>query len=90
MDSILFLIVGGVIGWLASLAMRTDAQQGIILNVIVGIAGSAAAGWLIAPAIGIPSMTQGGGFDLGTLGVSLAGAILLLAIYNLVFRGRLR
>ena len=51
---IVWLIVGGVVGWLASLIMRTDAQQGIFLNIIVGIVGAALGGWLISPLLGVP------------------------------------
>lgn len=49
MNIIIWLIVGGIIGWIASMIMRTDAQQGMILNVVVGIVGSVLGGWLIAP-----------------------------------------
>ena len=49
LDFIVWLIVGGIIGWLASLIMKTDAQQGILLNVVVGIIGAFIGGWLIAP-----------------------------------------
>jgi uncharacterized membrane protein YeaQ/YmgE (transglycosylase-associated protein family) len=52
MGLIITLIVGGVIGWLASIVMRTDGQQGIILNVIVGIVGAILAGYIITPFIG--------------------------------------
>jgi uncharacterized membrane protein YeaQ/YmgE (transglycosylase-associated protein family) len=52
MNLIIWLIIGGIIGWLASIVMRTDGQQGIILNVVVGIVGSWIGGWLIAPLIG--------------------------------------
>ena len=52
MNFIIWLIVGGIIGWLASMIMKTDGQQGIILNVIVGIVGSFLGGWLIAPLLG--------------------------------------
>jgi uncharacterized membrane protein YeaQ/YmgE (transglycosylase-associated protein family) len=82
---IIWLIVGGVIGWVASLLMRTDGQQGILLNVIVGIIGAALAGWFITPLVGIGTINQGS-FSLGSLIVSLLGAILLLVIVNLVRR----
>jgi uncharacterized membrane protein YeaQ/YmgE (transglycosylase-associated protein family) len=55
---IVWLIVGGVVGWIASMIMRTDAQQGIVLNVVVGIIGAALAGWLLAPLIGVGSITR--------------------------------
>lgn len=83
---VIWLIVGGVIGWVASLIMRTDAQQGLILNVVVGIIGAALAGWLISPLVGIPSINQGA-FSIGALVVSLVGAVVLLAVVNLFRRG---
>jgi uncharacterized membrane protein YeaQ/YmgE (transglycosylase-associated protein family) len=90
MNTVIFLIVGGVIGWMASMIMRTDAQQGVILNIIVGIVGSALGGLLLAPLLGIPSLTQGGGLNLASLGVSLGGTIIVLAVWNLFQRGRIR
>ena len=89
MDFIIWLIVGGIVGWLASLLMRTDARQGIFLNVIVGIVGAALAGFFISPMIGLPTINQGS-FSIGSLLVSLVGAVILLAIVNLFRRGRVR
>ena len=86
---IIWLIVGGVIGWVASLIMRTDGQQGIFLNVIVGIIGAAIGGWFISPMVGVGTINQGA-FSLGGLIVSLIGAVILLAIVNLVRRGSAR
>lgn len=83
---IVWLVIGGVVGWIASMIMRTDAQQGLFLNVIVGIAGAALAGWLLSPIFGVGSINQGD-FSLGALVVSLLGAVILLAIVNLVRRG---
>ncbi len=85
---ILWLIVGGIVGWLASLVMRTDAQQGLILNIVVGIIGAALAGWIISPMVGVPSINDQ--FSIASLIVSLVGAIILLAIVNLFRRGRVR
>ena len=85
---IIWLIVGGIIGWLASLIMKTDAQQGILLNVVVGIIGAFIGGWLIAPLIG--GSTGTGGFDIMGFIAALIGAIILLAIVNLFRRGRVR
>jgi uncharacterized membrane protein YeaQ/YmgE (transglycosylase-associated protein family) len=89
MDFIIWLIVGGIVGWLASLLMRTDARQGIFLNVIVGIVGAALAGFFISPRIGLPTINQGS-FSIGSLLVSLVGAVILLAIVNLFRRGTVR
>ena len=83
-----WLIVGGVVGWLASIVMRTDAQQGILLNVVVGIVGALLAGFIVSPMLGIGTINQG--ISIATFLVSLVGAIILLAIVNLFRRGRVR
>ncbi len=83
MGIIIWLIVGGIVGWLASLIMRRDAQQGILLNIIVGIIGAVLAGWIF-----------GGGINeaitIRTFLFSIIGAVILLAIVNLFTRGRVR
>lgn len=89
MNIIIMLIVGGLIGWIASMIMRTNAQQGIILNIVVGIVGALLAGLLLAPLFGTGSITQGD-FSLSGLLISLVGAIILLAIVNLFRRGAVR
>lgn len=86
---IIWLIIGGLIGWVASMLMRTDGQQGMFLNVIVGVVGAALGGWLISPLVGVPTINQGA-FSAGALVVSLTGAVILLAIVNLVRRGTAR
>lgn len=82
---IIWIIVGGIVGWLASLIMRTDAQQGVLLNIVVGIVGAFIANLLFS----------GGSINQAPLSVSafiisLIGAVILLAIVNLVRRGRVR
>ncbi len=89
MGLIITLIVGGILGWLASILMRTDAQQGILLNIVVGIVGALLGGFLLGGLIGGGSITSGA-FDLRSLLVSFLGAVLLLAIVNLFRRGRMR
>lgn len=83
MGIIIWLIIGGVVGWLASIIMRRDAQQGIILNIVVGIVGSMIAGFLF-----------GGGINdvitFRTFIFSLIGAVILLAIVNLFTRKSVR
>lgn len=86
---IAIIIVGGVLGWLASIIMKTDAQQGILLNVVVGIVGAILGGLVLAPFIGGGSITDGN-FSLPSLLVSLLGAVVLLAIVNLFRRGSVR
>jgi uncharacterized membrane protein YeaQ/YmgE (transglycosylase-associated protein family) len=88
MGILVWLIVGGVVGWLASLIMRTDGQQGILLNVVVGIVGALLAGFVVSPMLGIGTINDG--ISLATFLVSLVGAIILLAIVNLFRRGRVR
>lgn len=85
MGLIIWLIIGGVIGWLASIIMRTDAQQGIFLNIVVGVVGAFIGGLLFT----------GGSINNAPLTiysflVSLLGAVVLLAIVNLFRRGRVR
>ena len=85
MNFIIWLIVGGLIGWVASLIMKTDAQQGMILNVVVGIVGAFLGGWLISPLIGVGTINQNN-FSVPAMLVSLAGAVVLLAIVRMVRR----
>ena len=89
MGIIVLLIVGGLIGWVASMIMRTDAQQGIILNVVVGIVGAVLAGFIVTPLIGGAPITSGA-ISIQSVLVSLLGAVVLLAIINLVRRGTVR
>jgi uncharacterized membrane protein YeaQ/YmgE (transglycosylase-associated protein family) len=86
MNFIIWIVVGGILGWLASLIMRTDAQQGLLLNIVVGIIGALLGGWLLAPLFGTGTINQND-FSIGSLLVSLLGAIILLAIVNLFRRG---
>ncbi len=89
MGIILWLVIGGVVGWLASIVMRRDASQGIILNIVVGIVGSMLGGWLIGPLIGAPSINSGV-VSVASLFVSFLGAVILLAIVNLLTRRSVR
>ncbi len=86
---LVWIIVGGLLGWIASMIMRTDAQQGPLLNIIVGIVGSLLAGWIITPLLGGATINQGD-FSLSGLLISLLGAVVLLAIVNLFRRGSVR
>lgn len=89
MNLIILLIVGGILGWVASLIMRTDGQQGIILNVVVGIVGAILAGFLLNPLIGGGNIMSGD-LSMSAILVSLLGAVVLLAIVNLFRRGSVR
>jgi uncharacterized membrane protein YeaQ/YmgE (transglycosylase-associated protein family) len=74
MDLIISLIIGGVVGWLASIIMKTDAQMGIIANIIVGIVGSFLGFW-VAGLLGI-----GAGNQIVHWLIALGGAVLLIVI----------
>lgn len=87
MNFLIWLMVGGIIGWLASMIMRTNAQQGIVLNIVVGIVGAFVAGWFLTPLFGIGTINQNN-FSIPAMLVSLIGAVILLAIVNLLRRGR--
>ena len=89
MNFILWIIIGGILGWIASIIMHTNAQQGLMLNIVVGIIGALVAGFLLTPLFGIDTINQSN-FSLSSLLVSLLGAIILLAIVNLFRRGTVR
>jgi uncharacterized membrane protein YeaQ/YmgE (transglycosylase-associated protein family) len=89
MNIIIWLVVGGLIGWVASMIMRTNRRQGILLNVVVGIVGAVLGGWFLSPLFGASTINQNN-FSVPSLFVSLLGAVALLAIVNLFRRGALR
>ena len=83
---IVWLIVGAIIGWIASRIMGTNGQQGLLLDIVVGVVGAFVAGWFITPLVGVGTINQND-FSLPALMVSLLGAIILLAVVNLFRRG---
>jgi uncharacterized membrane protein YeaQ/YmgE (transglycosylase-associated protein family) len=87
MNLILWLVIGGLLGWVASMIMGTNARQGIILNVVVGIVGAFLGGLLLAPLFGTGTINQSD-FSIGSLLVSLLGAVILLAVVNFFRRRR--
>lgn len=89
MDFIIAIVMGGVIGWLASIVMKTDAQQGIFLNIVVGCIGSILGRFLLGGFLGGGHL-RGDAFDPMTLLTAFLGAVILLGIVNLVRRGRVR
>ena len=89
MTFILWLIIGCILGWLASIVMKTNDRQGIILNVVVGIVGAFLGGLLLAPLFHTGTINQGD-FTMGSLLVSFLGALILLAIVNFFRRRRVR
>lgn len=89
MNFIIWIIVGAVIGWLASILMRTNSQQGLLLDIVVGIIGAFLAGYFLSPIFGVGTINQND-FSAPALLVSLGGAVILLAVVNLFRRGRVR
>jgi uncharacterized membrane protein YeaQ/YmgE (transglycosylase-associated protein family) len=82
---IIWLVAGAAVGWVASMLMHTNAQQGTILNIVVGVIGAMIGGFLF----GSSTINQNV-FNVTALLVSLVGAVVLLAVVNLVQRGRVR
>jgi len=89
MNFIIWIVIGGIIGWLASMVMKTNAQQGIFLNIVVGIVGAFLGGWLLSPLFGTGTINSDN-FSLASLLVSFLGAVILLGIVNLLRRGKMR
>ena len=85
LNVIVWLVIGGALGWLASQIMKTDNQQGILLNVVVGIEAAILAGWQVSPLLGAGTIHQAH-FSLASLAVSLSGALIALAVVNLLRR----
>jgi len=87
MNFIVWLIAGAVVGWVASNIMRTNRRQGVVMDVVVGIVGAFVAGYFLSPVFGIATINQRD-FSLPSLLLSLGGAVVLLAIVNVLRRGR--
>ena len=88
MGIVIWLVIGGIVGWLASIIMKRDGSQGILMNVVVGIVGALLGGFLISPLVGVGTINDG--VSIGSILVSLVGAVILLAIVNLFKRGTVR
>lgn len=84
MNILIYLVAAAVIGWLASEIMKDRAS--LLINIVVGIVGAFLAGFLISPLVGVPPISVGGAFSIGTLLVSLVGAIIVIAIVHLLRR----
>lgn len=82
---IIWIIVGALIGWVASMMMGTNARQGTLIDIVVGIVGAFLAGLLLTPLFGTGTINQGD-FSLPSVLVSLLGAVILLAIVKLFQR----
>jgi uncharacterized membrane protein YeaQ/YmgE (transglycosylase-associated protein family) len=88
MNLIIYLIAGAIVGYVASLIMHTNSQQGLLLDIVVGIVGAFLAGYFISPLLGVGTINDA--ITIPTLLVSLLGAIVLLAIYKMIAGRRAR
>jgi uncharacterized membrane protein YeaQ/YmgE (transglycosylase-associated protein family) len=79
---IIWIIAGALVGWVASLIMRTNRRQGLIADIVVGIVGAFLAGYFLSPLFGVSTINEGN-FSIPALLVSLGGAIILLVISKL-------
>jgi uncharacterized membrane protein YeaQ/YmgE (transglycosylase-associated protein family) len=87
MNIIIYLIAGAIVGYIASRIMRTNSQQGLLLDIVVGVVGAFVAGWFLSPIFGVGTINNA--VTLPTMLVTLGGAILLLFVVNLFRRGGL-
>jgi uncharacterized membrane protein YeaQ/YmgE (transglycosylase-associated protein family) len=78
-DFIIWLILGAIVGWLASLLMHTDGEQGTFIDIVVGVVGAFLAGLLLTPLFGVSTINEGN-FSFPGVVMSLLGAMILLAI----------
>lgn len=88
MNLIIWLVIGGLLGWIASLFLQASSKVEFLRNVLVGIVGAVAAGTFIAPAVGVPPVTDA--INIGALLISLLGGILLLGAVHLATKARHR
>jgi uncharacterized membrane protein YeaQ/YmgE (transglycosylase-associated protein family) len=88
MNIIIYLIAGAIVGYIASRIMGTNSQQGLLLDIVVGVIGAFVAGWFLSPIFGVGTINDA--VTLPTMLVTLGGAILLLFVVNLFRRGGLR
>jgi uncharacterized membrane protein YeaQ/YmgE (transglycosylase-associated protein family) len=84
LNLILALLIGSIIGWLASLLMKTDAQQGTLLNIVIGVVGSVLGSWLFGDVLGIGGARSAGAFSLIGLLWAVLGACVLIFLLKLV------
>jgi uncharacterized membrane protein YeaQ/YmgE (transglycosylase-associated protein family) len=82
MGILLWIVFGALVGWIASLIMKTDGQQGALLNIVVGIIGAAVGGWIMSM-MGESGVT---GFNVYSFIVAIIGAIVLIAIVKALRR----
>ena len=82
MNIIIYLIAGAIVGYIASRIMKTSGQQGLLLGIVVGVAGAFLAGYFISPLLGIGTINDA--ITLPTMLVTLLGSVILLWIFKMV------
>jgi uncharacterized membrane protein YeaQ/YmgE (transglycosylase-associated protein family) len=82
MGIILYIIFGALVGWIASIIMGRNAEQGAVGNIVVGILGAFLGGWIMS----LFGSAGVNGFNIRSFLVALLGAVILLSVYNLVRR----
>lgn len=80
MEILLWIVFGALVGWVASIIMKTDGQQGILLNIVVGIVGAVVGGWLM----GFIGASGVSGFNLYSFGVALIGALVFVGVAKML------
>jgi uncharacterized membrane protein YeaQ/YmgE (transglycosylase-associated protein family) len=86
MNLIIYLIAGAIVGYIASRIMHTNSQQGLVLDIVVGVVGAFVAGYFLSPLFGVGTINDA--ITIPTMLVSLLGSIILLAVVNFFQRGR--
>ncbi|MCE2945739.1 MAG: GlsB/YeaQ/YmgE family stress response membrane protein [bacterium] len=89
MGFIAWLVVGGLVGWIASLIMNTDQEQGLLLNMVVGVVGAVIGGWVLSPLLGVSTINQSS-FSFASIVVSVLGAVILLGLIRMLRESRSR
>jgi len=89
MSFIIWILVGALVGWIASLIMKTDAQQGTILNIVIGILGAFLGGYLISPLVGVSTINQNA-LSIPSILVSIVGAVIVILIWKLISKASSR
>jgi uncharacterized membrane protein YeaQ/YmgE (transglycosylase-associated protein family) len=84
MNLIIYLIAGAIVGYIASRIMHTNSQQGLVLDIVVGVVGAFVAGYFISPLLGVGTINDA--ITIPTMLVTLLGAVVLLWIYKMVRR----
>jgi len=82
MNIIIYLIAGAIVGYIASRIMKTNSQQGLLLDIVVGVVGAFLAGYFISPLLGVGTINDA--ITIPTMLVTLIGSVVLLWVYKLI------